>query len=116
MASGQTAMERARDELFSHINRCGVVKASADDQRQWLDETVEYLGERYSELSDADLKELFQVGVRFCQPAIRNTDRAPVGVGLNLGRFTPRAPEATAAPALQDEGGATAVATEDSES
>lgn len=110
MASGQTAMEKARDELFSHINRCGVLKATADDQRHWLDETVEYLGERYPDLSEVELKELFQVGIRFCQPAIRNTERVPVGVGLNLGRFTPgagapaAAPEATVSVATEDTG------------
>lgn len=109
MASGQTPMERARDELFSHINRCGVVKASEEDQRHWMDETVEYLGERYPELTDSDLKDLFQVGIRFCQPAIRNTDRVPVGVGLNLGRFTPGAGTSASAVADPD------VATEDTE-
>ena len=63
-------MERARDELFSHINRCGVLQAAPHDQRTWMDETIEYIGERYPDLSDADLEELLQVGIRFCKPAI----------------------------------------------
>jgi len=63
-------MDRARDELFSHINRCGVLQASEDDQRTWMDETIEYLGERYPDLADADLTELYQIGIRFCRPAI----------------------------------------------
>jgi hypothetical protein len=62
--------DRARDELFSHINRCGVLQAAEDEQRSWMDETMEYLGERYPDLSDADLKELYAVGMRFCRPAI----------------------------------------------
>ncbi len=62
--------DRARDELFSHINRCGVLQAEVEDQKHWMEETMEYLGERYPDLSDADLKELFNVGIRFCQPAI----------------------------------------------
>jgi hypothetical protein len=62
--------ERARDELFSHINRCGVLQASADDQRTWMDETIEYIGERYPDLGDSDLRELHGVGLRFCKPAI----------------------------------------------
>lgn len=62
--------DRARDELFSHINRCGVLKAAEDEQRSWMDETMEYLGERYPDISDADLKELYAVGMRFCRPAI----------------------------------------------
>lgn len=62
--------ERARDELFSHINRCGVLKAEPKDQGTWMDETIDYLGERYPDLADKDLKELYDVGMRFCKPAI----------------------------------------------
>lgn len=63
-------MDRARDELFSHINRCDVLKAGDEDQRHWMDETVEYLGERYPELTDGDMVELGNIGMRFCKPAI----------------------------------------------
>lgn len=61
---------QARDELFSHINRCGVLQATQDDQSQWMDETIDYLGERYPDLVGAELQELRAVGMRFCQPAI----------------------------------------------
>lgn len=61
---------RARDELFSHINRCGVLDAAAEDQKTWMDETIEYLAERYPDLSHGDLEELHDVGIRFCKPAI----------------------------------------------
>ena len=61
---------RARDELFSHINRCGVLQAEEDDQRHWMDETIDYLAERYPDLTDGDLQDLYSVGIRFCQPAI----------------------------------------------
>ncbi len=64
--------DRARDELFSHINRCGVIGAAEDDQRHWMEETMEYLAERYPDLNDADLQELFQLGMRFCAPAIQH--------------------------------------------
>lgn len=64
-------IERARDELFSHINRCGVLQAAEEDQRQWMDETVDYLGERFPDLSEANLRDLHTVGLRFCAPAIR---------------------------------------------
>ncbi|MFC1662343.1 hypothetical protein ACFL3S_12975 [Gemmatimonadota bacterium] len=63
-------MNRARDELFSHINRCGVLQAGEEDQRHWMDETIDYLAERYPDLSDGDLQDLYAVGMRFCQPAI----------------------------------------------
>ena len=62
--------DRARDELFSHINRCGVLQANAEDQKQWMDETIEYIGERYPDLTDGDLKGLREIGIRFCKPAI----------------------------------------------
>jgi hypothetical protein len=64
--------DRARDELFSHINRCGVLQASPEDQDTWMNETIEYLGERYPDLTDAELDELRAVGARFCKPAIRH--------------------------------------------
>ena len=72
MASDPKTLDRARDELFSHINRCGVLQAAEDDQKTWMDETIDYLGERYPDLNDTDLKDLYSVGTRFCQPAIRN--------------------------------------------
>jgi hypothetical protein len=66
----ENMMSRARDELFSHINRCGVLQAEENDQQHWMEETIDYLAERYPDLSDADLQDLFAVGMRFCRPAI----------------------------------------------
>jgi len=66
----ENMITRARDELFSHINRCGVLQAEHDDQHHWMDETIDYLAERYPDLGDQDLKDLHSVGIRFCQPAI----------------------------------------------
>ena len=66
----ENMVTRARDELFSHINRCGVLQAEEDDQKHWMEETIDYLAERYPDLSDADLQDLFSVGMRFCRPAI----------------------------------------------
>ena len=63
-------LEIARDELFSHINRCGVINAVEGDQRQWMDETIDYIRERYPDLSEVDLSGLHEIGTRFCQPAI----------------------------------------------
>ncbi|SUZ79875.1 uncharacterized protein METZ01_LOCUS32729 [marine metagenome] len=63
-------LERARDELFSHINRCEVLKAAEGEQRQWMDETIDYIRERYPDLSEVDLSGLHEIGTRFCQPAI----------------------------------------------
>ena len=65
-------MDRARDELFSHINRCGVLQASNDDQKVWMEETIDYLAERYPDLGDLELDQLHAVGLRFCQPALEH--------------------------------------------
>ena len=82
-------MDRARDELFSHINRCGVLQAEPDDQRTWMDETIEYVAERYPDLSDADLEGLYGIGIRFCQPAIAYGNEA----GASFELIRRRAPE-----------------------
>lgn len=55
---------------MSHIHRCGVLKASAEQQQQWLDETMQYMSERYTGLSKEDLGQLQEIGKRFCQPVI----------------------------------------------
>ncbi len=69
---------QARDELFSHINRCGVLSATDDDRTAWMNETIDYIRERYPDLVDPDLRELHAVGIRFCQPAINNVPTAVV--------------------------------------
>jgi hypothetical protein len=74
-------MARARDELFSHINRCGVLQAAPEDQDTWMNETIEYLGERYPDLSDTELGELRAVGMRFCQPAIKRAENTAKNAG-----------------------------------
>ena len=66
----QEPIERARDELFSHIHRCGVLNADAADQDVWMTETVEYLAERYPDLGVSDLARLKKVGMQFCKPVI----------------------------------------------
>ena len=68
--SREKLLDRARDELFSHVHRCGVLHAEEDDQLHWMDETIEYIGERYPDLTDGDLGDLRQIGLRFCKPAI----------------------------------------------
>jgi hypothetical protein len=66
----KTDFDVARDELMSHIHRCGVLKAAPEQQGQWLEDTMEFMAERYPDLSAEQLKELHQIGRRFCQPII----------------------------------------------
>ena len=63
-----TPFEQARDEMFQHVMRCGVVGADAQHQTEWFDETMNYLADRYHELAPADLAELRAMGERFVQP------------------------------------------------
>lgn len=73
MAKGKhepTALQHARDELFSHIQRCGVLEADIEQRAEWLAETMGYLADRYPELSKKELGELKQIGLRYCNPPI----------------------------------------------
>lgn len=63
-----TPFEEARDELFQQIMRCGVVGAAPEDQKDWFDNTMEYLTERYHELAPGQMDELRVLGERFAQP------------------------------------------------
>lgn len=83
-----TVLERARDELFSHIQRCGVLQAEQEQRREWLTDTIDYLAERYPDLSASDLDELRTMGERYCSPAIphgstdaRDMEDVRMGVG-----------------------------------
>ncbi len=71
------SMDRARDELFSHIHRCGVIQAGEDHQTEWITDTIDYLGERYPDLGAEDLDQLKGIGVRFCRPVIRRIEEEP---------------------------------------
>jgi len=63
-------MNRARDELFSHVIRCDVLQASMPDRHDWLDETMDYMAHRHPHLSDLQLARLEVLGRRFIAPAI----------------------------------------------
>lgn len=105
MPSDTKMFERARDELFSHINRCGVLQAGEDDQRVWMDETIDYIGERYPDLTDTDLRDLYTVGVRFCKPVIRYGNEAEPAAGSAASgpplKVASAAPVAATAPTAQ---------------
>jgi hypothetical protein len=69
-------LDEARNELFSHIHRCGVMQATDEQQVEWMKDTIEFLGERYPSLKDHELKELESIGLRFCRPVIANRSAA----------------------------------------
>lgn len=65
-----TPFEDARDELYSHILRCGVLEANDEHQRAWFDDTMDYMAERYPTLSPDELADVRQLGERYCKPVI----------------------------------------------
>ena len=69
-----TTLDQARDELFSHILRCGVLEAAPEHQKEWMDDTMQYLGDRYPDLKPEQLGQVRVLGERFCQPVVK---RAP---------------------------------------
>lgn len=68
VSAAPSPLEQARDEMFQHIMRCGVVGADPEHQGEWFNETMGYLSERYHELSEADMAELRAMGERFVKP------------------------------------------------
>jgi hypothetical protein len=63
-------MDKARDELMSHVVRCDVLEAGMDDRMEWLDDTMKFMAERYPQLGDLQLAQLEMVGRQFLRPPI----------------------------------------------
>jgi hypothetical protein len=61
-------LDEARDELFQHIMRCGVIGAEQEHQTEWFDATITYFAGRYPELTKLELTQLRTLGERFAQP------------------------------------------------
>jgi len=59
----------ARDELFQHVIRCDVIGADPEHQAEWFTETMNYMTERWHELTPKQLAELRTLGERFAKPA-----------------------------------------------
>ena len=77
--SEAVSFAQARDELFSHILRCGVIDALPEHQKDWFDDTMLYLADRYDDLSDEELAQLRVLGERFCQPVQRKIEPVETG-------------------------------------
>src|SRR5215207_4674428 len=73
------AFAQARDEMFSHILRCGVIDALPEHQKDWFDDTMLYLADRYEDLSEEELSQLRQLGERFSQPVQRKVETVETG-------------------------------------
>jgi hypothetical protein len=73
------AFTQARDEMFSHILRCGVIEALPEHQKDWFDDTMLYLADRYEDLTEQDLAQLRVLGERFSQPVQRKAETVESG-------------------------------------
>ena len=60
-----------------------------------MDETIEYLSERFPDLTDGDLRDLYAVGIRFCQPAIPHGNRLTDAVEATESTEAPEPAEAS---------------------
>jgi hypothetical protein len=67
-ASVPSPFQEARDEMFQQIMQCGVIGCHPEDQKEWFENTMQYLAGRYPELRATDLGELRTLGERFAQP------------------------------------------------
>ena len=72
----KTDLDSARDELFSHIQRCDVLEAAEDDVREWLADTLEYMAERYPQLSAAERSQLEVMAQRYLRPIVPHGKQA----------------------------------------
>lgn len=71
MAAAPTAFDQARDELFQHVMRCGVIGSAPEHQAEWFDETMKFLADRYHELSQKQVADLRVLGERFAAPTVK---------------------------------------------
>ena len=68
--------QEARDELFQQIMQCGVIGCHPDDQKEWFDNTMEYLTGRYPEIKAPEIAELRTLGERVAQPTRKQAQEA----------------------------------------
>ena len=69
VAPATNPFAEARDEMFQHVMKCGVIGAAPEDQQEWFEGTLAYLADRYHELSEEEIAQLRVLGERFVQPA-----------------------------------------------
>jgi hypothetical protein len=72
VAAPASPFDQARDEMFQHVMRCGVIGSEPEHQKEWFDETMNYLAERYHELSKKQIGELRVLGERFAAPTMKS--------------------------------------------
>jgi hypothetical protein len=74
LPAAASSFDQARDEMFSHILRCGVIEALPEHQKEWFDDTMQYLTDRYPDLTEEEVARLRTLGERYCQPVQRRAE------------------------------------------
>jgi hypothetical protein len=80
MAAPPSPFDQARDEMFQHVMRCGVIGSEPEHQKEWFDETMSYLAERYHELSKKEIADLRVLGERFAAPTMQQPAEPTSGI------------------------------------
>ena len=57
-----------------------MLEASVEHQKEWFDDTMLYLADRYEDLTDAEVSQLRLLGERYCRPVVA---RAPAQVAAD---------------------------------
>ncbi len=52
-----------------------LLEAAAEHQKEWMDDTMQYIGERYA-LTPEQLSQVRALGDRFCQPVVKRANAA----------------------------------------
>lgn len=66
----KTDLDKARDELMSHVVRCEVLDAAMEHRLEWLDDTMDYLADRWPTLGDLQIAQLEMMGRQYLRPVI----------------------------------------------
>ena len=100
MSRHDNPTDNIRDELFSYIQRCDVIGATREDQRQWLSETMDFLATRHPHLTDLQLAMVEAMGKNYLKPVVPHGADAHHGnrsEWQDTERQSERAPEAALA-------------------
>ena len=81
-AAPAAPFDQARDEMFQHVMRCGVIGSAPEHQKEWFDETMKYLSDRYHELDQKAIVDLRVLGERFAAPTVTPDDPVPTEAAL----------------------------------
>ena len=84
-----STFDQARDELFSHILRCGVIEALPEHQKEWFDDTMQYLTERYEDLTEVELNSLRELAWMSSAASSLTWATSPLASDWPLSRIAP---------------------------